>query len=42
MGAKLFWLGDLELWLPHQPSAVMVAQLVTLPIATLLRWQEQG
>lgn len=26
MRAKLFWLGDLELWLPHQPSTATVAQ----------------
>lgn len=41
MGAKLFWLGDLELWLPHQRSTVMTAQLgwVVLPTALLLRQQ---
>lgn len=33
MRAELFWLGDPELGLPHQPSAVVVAQpcSVTLP-----------
>ena len=44
IGAKLLWLGDLETWLPQQPSAVVVAWLgwAMLPTAPLLCWQEQG
>lgn len=44
MGAKLRWLGDLELWLPHQPPTTTVAQWgwVRLLTAPQLRCQEQG